>query len=74
MRRFLPVLFLVVVGCVGAPSAEGSEADGRTRFVDTDGDGLPDARARAAAVGVDEFVDLDDDGLPDRRAPAAVDR
>ena len=74
MRRLLLSFTLVfTAGCAGSP-----RADGDSQFVDTTGDGLPDARAveglsepgpsEPGAADGRRFSDTDGDGLPDDRA------
>ncbi len=61
-RAALAFFVLTAVGCQATPtSAEGAPRE-RT-FVNTDGDGLPDA-----AMAAPPFFDRNGDGLPDTRA------
>lgn len=63
MRKTLIFLALCTGAC-SAPTEAVAEEGGATAsvFVDTDGDGLPDAKMPEAA-----YIDSDGDGLPDKR-------
>ena len=74
MRIALSLLVLLTAACSTTVCRRCADADARTAtvFIDTDTDGLPDARVEsrdpdARQTGLVFFVDTDEDGLPDSR-------